>query len=771
MPLQITSLQSSSRLALALSGVLFASVAHGQAAPPDRNSAGMATDVVVPAVLGEIVVTARKQSEEAQHVPIAVTALSGAELQRSGITEMTEAVKLVPGIQMSRATGDAFTLNFRGLGTTARPQAFEQSVAMFVDGVFMGKSIQYTTSIFDIERLELIKGTQSTLLGKNSSEGAISVIPRKPKDKFSLDASAGYDLANGGYLTDVGADLPVSPTLKTRLAVHWNDQYGGIRNTVDGQIGPIDKDLGLRATVVWDPFDALGIDAFYQYSNNRRIGSSWQLIGALPAGYGSGQLDDTQAMFTPGTRSGESEDRIKMHVGTIRANWDLGGAHLVAQTAYTGYRASEIDDLDFSKDPTVEFDRYETYRQFTQELRMQPNTSAPFQYAVGVLYMSNHWTSYENQVWAVPGFPPPPSPISGQLYNGSYANNFVQSNRSYSAFVSGKYSVFERLNLAAGLRYTYETKSGTYGRTVTSAPTIWNTIANPPFDPTGFSHRSNFLDGNISLLYQASRNINIYAAMGHGSKSGGLVETNSIAIDPALLVNGNVPAALVTSGAAIKDEHTTSYEVGIKSELFNRRARVNIAIFDIDVKNFQDTVFTGGPLGFLTTNSPARSRGAEIDTAFQLSRALRLDAAYSFIDATTIIQPIVNNALLVDAAGNAVYQRFRRTQAPMSQFNIGADYSVPLTSGVDVRLGAKLRYRSGMFNQRQEQFHAAPLTTLDLSAGVKSSDGRWTLDVVAKNVANALSAEFSGPAVDPRFTAQASANTRRSVMLTAGVHF
>lgn len=377
----------------------------------------------------------------------------------------------------------------------------------------------------------------------------------------------------------------------------------------------------------------------------------------------------------------------------------------------------------------------------------------------------------------LPAWPPAPAPISGQLFNGPFTNRFVQDSKAYSAFASGTFHVSDTIRLAGGLRYTRETKDVVFGRVARTPLTIWNTVANPSFDPTPLSHNANFLDGNISLQYDFTPDVMGYASFGHGSKSGGFVETNTVAVPPELLVDGKVPAALVEAGTAIKNEYTKTYEVGFKTSLLDRKLRLNIAAFWTDIKNFQDTVFTGGPLGFITFNGPARSRGVEIETAFQVTPEFRLDGGLTYSDSTGVIQPIdpATAAPQVDANGDAVFARYRRPQAPKVIFNLSGTWEASLTDSLDYRLNASVRRRGGMFNQRQELFRTDSLTTLDLSAGIEAADGRWGLDLAARNVTNAISEDFASPNTDPLLNAvgayAAGPNAQRTITLTAKVKF
>ena len=761
--------RAGTRFSAIATGLLMAFSALAEA--PSDTPTGAISVAESPAALDKIVVTAQKRSESAQSVPITVSTLSGATLQQYEVKDLFQAVTLVPGVIFSRAPDDGLGLTFRGLGAAARPEAFEQSVALFTDGVFMGKGRLYTTSFFDVDRMEFIHGTQSTLLGKNASVGAISVVTRQPGSTFSADTTVGYEFINHGYMVDSAVDLPFGNGFSTRLAVHYNDLNGSIDNTATGNNVPIDKDLGLRLSALWTPIELLKVTASYQYADNERIGTGMQLIGALPPGFGEGVLNHQETEYTDRTRNGDAIHNMYSSIASLKADLQLGYSDLIAQTAYVHYRLNFDDDFDFNIDPYIDFQRYEEYHQFTQELRFQSDTSKALQYMVGAFYLNNHWDSTENQLWDVPAFPPPPSPISGQLYNGPFSNHFIQDANTESAFASGKYALTSEWAVSGGVRYTREDKQVLFGRTPFAPFTIWNSIANPPFAPTPLAHDSAFWDGNVSVDYQVTTTAMLYAAFAHGSKSGGYVETNSIAVPPPMLVNGKVPAALVAAGAAIADEFTKSYEIGVKSEWLERRLRLNLAIFKIDVKNFQDSVFTGGPLGFLTTNSPANSKGVEVETAFRLTSHLRFDGAVTYADATQVVRPVINGVLLVNGSGAPVYQSFTRPQAPKITATVGADYGWSFANSLAAHVGLHALHRSAMFNERQEEFPSNELTTLDISTGIATAEGRWKFDVIAKNITNAIAADFGGPSVDPRFRELESPNPGRSVMLTVSEHF
>lgn len=703
-----------------------------------------------------VTVTVQKRTESAQQVPVSVTVADRASMERNGVKDLVQAATLIPGVVFSRAPDDGLALTFRGLGTVARSQAFELSQALFVDGVFMGKGRLYTTSMFDLERLEFIQGTESTLLGKNASLGAISAVTRQPGTTPSTEGRVTYQTEHGGgYSTDLAGDLPLSDKVAIRVAAHYNDLNGWVHNDFTGHWGPEQRDTGIRSTLHAQLRDDFSVTASYQYADNKRIGASYQLVGDIPPAYGEGQLNDRTDQFTASTSNGDTLHDTQSNLANLRAELSIGELTLVSQSAFVRYKLKFVDDFDFSSDNAVNFLRDESYRQFTQEFRAQSSTERTVAYMTGLFFLDSRWDSTELQRWMVPAFPPPPAPASGQLFNGPFTNHFAQDSKSFSAFASGTWRVDPRWRLAGGIRVTRESKDAIFGRVFSAPMTVWNTIANPPFDPTPLTLRSDFLDGNASIQYDLTPDVMAYASFGHGSKAGGFAETNTIAVPPSLLVDGRVPPALVAAGATIEDEFAKSYELGLKMNLLDRRLLLNLAGFWTDVRNFQDTVFTGGSLGFITFNGPARTRGFELQSAFSLTRRLRLNGGVTYADATGTIQPIdpATSAPQVDAHGNPVLASYARSQAPKITFNVDGNYTMPVSGGTRLQFGAGIRHRGSMFNQRQEMFPSAALTTVDLLARFEDADASWGVEVAVKNVLNRISEDFASPSVDPRFGA------------------
>jgi iron complex outermembrane recepter protein len=706
--------------------------------------------------LEEVIVTAQKRTESSQDVPLTITTLSADEMSRANVRNLVQVADYVNGMVFSRAPDDGMALTFRGIGSPARSQAFEESIGLFMDGIFLAKARLYWSAFFDLDRAEMIKGTDSTLLGKNTSIGAISLITRQPGPAYEADVRVAHEFADGGETYDLGFDLPFTPVFAVREAIHYNDTAGWVKNSATGRSLPIDDDFASRTTAVLRPGETFTASASYQRSDNKRLGTPYQIVDPnLDPIYGEGVLNGQEDVFTNLTKTGETTHISDINIYSLKLQWDLDKYSLVSQTARVDYNLHYDDDFDFSPEPWIDFIRLENYQQFTEELRLASPTGSTLDYILGAFLFHSDWHSIEHQDWGVPNWPPG-TPIAGQLFNGPFTNNFNQRTDSKSMFASGTWHWTEQWRLTAGLRYSSEQKDTLFGRTNAAPLTIWNTIANPPFPETALPFSHSFLDGNANLQFSPSSDQMIYLAYGHGTKTGGYVETNTNAYP--------VPANPAVD-SRIKSEVAQTVEAGIKSTLLDHSLRINAAIFHTAISNFQDTLFTGAVAGFITENLPARTEGFEIETAWQASRTLRLGAAVTYAYATETRAP--QDAVLVPTI---LCHVCRATQAPTWNGTAGADYERPVAASLNLIASSHFRYRGSMYNQEGDAFPSAPYRPLDLSLGVASANGQWSLVGMVKNVNNSLSEDFASPSVAPNFAALGSPAPLRTVWLIAAAH-
>lgn len=705
-----------------------------------------ATETSAPRGDGDIVVTAQKRTQSTKDVPATVAVLGEEQLARAGVKDLFQAAVLVPGTTFSRAPDDGLQLTVRGLGTPARTQSFDQSVALFLDGTFLGKGRLYSNAFFDIARIEVIKGTQSTLLGKNTSLGAISIVTKKPGKSFEGYVSAGAEVENGGAYVEGAVTLPASDQLRFRFAGKYSDVKGWVHNDLTGGNYPRDRDIGVRGTAVFEPGNGIDATLSYQYSDTRRVGNGYQFVdpnGLLPASLGDRVLDGHKTSFVSQGEQGQSVHRIKSHIGNLTVNVPLGRNVLTSVTSYASYDLGFVDDFDFGAKDATYFVRGEKYHQFAQELRITSPSTDRFSYLAGLFYFNSDWKSAETQIYNTPLAIPP-----GTIFQGGFRNDFTQKTETISAFASTTYKFTDTLRLNLGLRYTDEKKDATYGRVAIAPLTFWNQVVNPPFAVTPLKFKDNFVNGNASIQFDASPNVTLYAGYGRGTKTGGFAESAQV-----LLGNPALPSD--AGGSAVASENADSFEIGAKGSAFDHAVNFEISAFLTNVKNFQDTTFTGS--SFDTSNVRVRSAGVEGSLRAKLGGGFRLEGALTYADAK-----------ITAPTERAV------SGAPKWTGNIGLLFDQDISSHAAFFANAYVRHRSSMVHQKVATFRSEPWTPVDVTIGLHAPDDRWEVRLSARNLFNDVSADFSAPPADPTLAPSIrieSPSPLRSVRLEATLRF
>lgn len=690
-------------------------------------------------VLDEVVVTAQKRAQSVQDVPITVETLQGADLTAKGIDNLFDLATVVPGVVFSRAPDDGLALTVRGLGTAARTQSFDQSVALFLDGMFVGKGRMYAGAFFDVDRVEVIKGTQSTLLGKNTSLGAISLITRKPGDELSGNISASYDLSYGGVILDGGIDIPVSDILAIRAAGHFVDRNGWVENIAVGENSPRDKEVAGRITAQWEPTDTFNLTTMVQYSDFERSGNGFQFVspdGTLPdaveAVVGEAVLDGVKNSFSSRGPDGESFHDTEVLSINVTANYEAMGHTFTSVTSYASYDLNFIDDFDFgvlaatgtNTNPSTDFTRTEDYSQFSQEFRIASPTGQKLEYLAGVFYFTSEWNSIETQIYETPFniTPDPTSPL--EIFSGTFANDFSQKTDTISIFGSMTLNASDRFRIIGGLRYTDESKDHVFGRR-SIIPTFWTTVVNPPFDDTALPFDDDFLNGNLAAQYDLTDDVMLYASYGVGTKTGGYAESAA------------VPTGNPLVEAYVGSETAKAIEVGLKSTIFDGRARFNVAMFVTDVEDFQETSFSGA--SFDTINSQVQAVGAEASLLWRMSEHVTLDTAWTYVDAE-----VEAGTFLIGGVSTDLLAR-KPAQSPELTGHFGLLGEWELSRTWNVNGSAFFRHRSEMIHQYIDTYRSDPLSTIDLTVGISNPDSGWALNLIGTNLTNEISADFSGP--------------------------
>lgn len=689
-------------LAAALSAAApSAAIAQTTEPPPDEDQT----------TVEDIVVTARRFEERLQSTPVAVSAFTSEGLEASGASSLTDVTAVVPNLTMS-STGSGgggasnAQIYMRGIGQSDFLVTTDPGVAVYVDGVYYARTTGSVFDVLDLERLEVLRGPQGTLFGKNTIGGAINLISRRPSDEYGGQ----LQVTTGSFdRSDVRAsvDVPLSDTLRTRFSGVWQNRDGTTdRVLVGDQLGDQDQ-LGARAYIEWTPSDDLMFtlivdgtranqssanSALLAFNPSAGLAPLWINLVATPQGL-SLPIVNGSTPFTS-SATGPNVSDLDLWGSSLTAQWDLGSdLTFKSITAYRELSARFARDADNSPSRYVETDNTVDQHQLSQEFQLiGGGPDSRLRWVLGAYYF-DEWARDTNDVrlasglWAaleaLPGAVIPLSPAAcptlclggaGNPLNTGFDLDFDIYNRvdtlSYAVFGQGSFSLTDRWSLTAGLRYTQEDKTYFlfHQRVNAGVPIIPPTTVSASFDD---------LSPRFGLEYQASENIFLYGSASRGFKSGGF--------------NGRptVTAAVQSFGP----ETLWSYEAGVKLDLFDRRMRLNLATFfnqydDIQLTSVSAT--SSGNLILITQNAgQAEATGFEAELTAVPMEGLNLTASLGYINAEyTELNP-----------GATVTLDTQLMKTPEWTASAAASYTFALTEGMgDLTLRGDWSYRSRVFN-------------------------------------------------------------------------
>jgi iron complex outermembrane recepter protein len=695
------------------------------------------------AAIPDIVVTARKRSESVQKIPIVMDVVSDRQLAGSGAATIMQLAQIDPSVNIAKApTGSQIGVTIRGLGSSPGAPSFDSSVSLFEDGLYLPRSREYVSAMFDVQRVEVIKGTQAALLGKNTSLGAIDVITRKPGDTFSIDMRSSYEFERGSTLLSGGVDVPLTDTLKLRLSGQTLNDQGWVYNRLSSDYGPKNRDDAFRGILVWKPRPGIDVTLLGQHEHARNTGSGVEFatlnplalqLAALAGAPGSLTADfdrtDAMSLTTLGTDQWEriTSDRV---IGTV--NIALGGGTLTSITGYTRYGDNNLSDIDFLPGDYATQSIDEASRQFSQELRFVSDTGHRLDYVVGALYLHNRLISNTTNAANYPFGPAPGLPASYNIV-GTERTLFNQGTDTFSAFGQGTVHLGGRLRAIAGLRYTNEHKQVDLARQAL-APGLYSAVIFPPYAPFSLARTDRPFDYSFGLQYDLAHTITGYVSYGKGTKSGGFASS-----------------ATYLDQSEYNRETARTIEAGVKAQDSARRWLLDLSAFHTFVDNFQVVTFNGS--AFDVFNTDLASNGFEVQSSWTPWRALRLFLNSTYDDAhdhhTGLAIPL----------------------APRWSGSGGLSVDRPINAAFDFVADGTVNFRSSRTFQQQPATATIgrAFTTLNLDLGVKSADERWDIRLIGRNLANAYGIAFAFPT--PTIGTQSVISERsRTIALQVSLH-
>lgn len=659
--------------------------------------------------LQDIIVTAQRRGENLQRVPISISAISADQLQSRGIATTAD-------IKMAVASADVPVLNgyalpfIRGIGTKAAGPATESSVSTYIDSVYIGSSAATLLSFNNIARVEVLKGPQGTLFGRNATGGLISIVTRDPTDELQLNAHAGY----GNYDT-ARADLyvggPISTGVKADFAAYMNRQGEGYgTNLLTGKdVGRVFHDYGLRTKWLIESgaltahltadYGAMKTSTFVQ---RVALGYSAPPPYAAGSSYG-GSPWDTNVTISPilRTRGGGLSAKL---------DYDIGSAvTLTSITAWRKSRYHNIFDGDVTPTAGTIINAMQTDEQFSQEIQLLSGPSSSFTWVVGA-YLYDAKGRFDPAARILSG-PASAGPFAGVRNSLTYAQQDVFSLAPYA---QATVEIFDATRLTLGLRYSYE-KRKQHGEGSNFSPSDVQVGPTTTIDQQLIANK---LTWRIALDHQFGRDLLGYLSYNRGFKSGG-----------ANLTSVTAPM--------YRPEQLDAYELGLKATLFDRRVRFNTAAFYYDYKDVQVSAASAGIIS-IYNGAQARTYGLEMELDAQVTNQLHLSAGYTYLDAkfTSFPNAVINtpNAaggvrqVIGSAKGNSL------PNAPKSVFTAGASYAIDLGAN-KLTLNGNFYHNSGFAaepdNFRRQSSYQLYNASIDLTIA-----DRWSVSLWGKNLSN-----------------------------------
>ncbi|GAB3113343.1 TonB-dependent receptor [Aestuariicella hydrocarbonica] len=718
--------------------------------------------------LEEVVVTAQKRAESLQDVPISVSAMGGDKLAEAGIENLQDLSAYVPNLKV--VDGGLVPLMFiRGIGSGAN-QGFEQSVGTYSDGIYMGRSLQSRSSFMDLERVEVLRGPQSILFGKNSIAGAISLVSAKPTDDFEGKASISYAPEYGETEVNAYVSGPITESLRARLAVRDRQEDGYLENITRNSEAPQADEKAARLTVDWDVSDNLLATLKLETADIERAGRIGQVID-----YGNYQVNPATAGLLNGDdefdyKVGANEDNklsFESNNVVLKLDYIVGEHTITSTTGYSDFDYQETNyDGDWSEIRVVDMDMAEEFEQFSQEIRLTSPGGEAVDYIMGAFYQ----TSEQEYSELARLSPSTVGLVAGGLpvFDSAVDRPFTQEGDTWAVFAQATWNATDRLRLTAGLRYTEEKKEGTRDQTLYSlnlAPGVKQSdielIPNSGFtvenalaldaSAGGFRLADHSLSGkrdeevltpSLNVQYDLTGDIMLYATYSTGYKSGGFDARGINGATSANNPNGYNILAMGGDNFQFDEEEAETLELGAKMTLLDGAAELNLAAYQTDYTDMQVSVYDG-TFGYSVFNAgAAKVQGLELDGRWMATENLMFVASaaylnYEWTDYSEGVCPGVGTQIASPSgSGNCDLSGRENMHAPEWTVNLSANHDYTLTDNLQLRttLDANFmdnHYVAGSLDRRQEQ---AAATTFNARIALSPFDEKWQVALSGKNL-------------------------------------
>lgn len=705
----------------------------------------------------EVMVTAQKRPQSSQDVPISIAAVSGDALDSQVIISFDELAADLPNVEFIASPGLDGAIGMRGVYTSTGNPAFEQSVGVYSDGIYISRGRLYNLAFLDLASVEVLRGPQGVLQGKNSVAGAVNFISRKPTDTFEGRLTAHYEIENGSYSGTAILSGPLSERIRGRIALQ--DQYtGGYLDfpRLDKKDQNESESKGIRASLEFDVTESSTLLLRYDHQLSESTGiffGPYKFQGGVRDTYEglyqsidpnfdyvtNGVISNGKLLTVDESGNIATTDKLPSQgaeVDMFSATYNLeleSRAEITSITSYTDYSTHALYVNSFNPIDWLtqgDDDQDEAFDQFTQEFRYASPVGETFEYVTGLYYLAQNLDASTDGTIvnaSALGYPTMASFVQDA--------GFVQDTESISAFGQVTWNISDVFRANMGIRNTYEVKSAE--AFLTSYTPDRSVVLAPGFNPLADLFSSNFsnkdkrteksIDPSISVQWDFSEEAMLYASWTSATKAGGFNASDS---------RGD--------NFEYEEETASSFEVGAKLSLLGNRMQVNVALFNSDYSDLQVNAWDSTASSFKTGNAAeATTRGIEADFIYLVNNALKVGGTFAYLDATYDDYPGASCSVgeseegnCIDGSRNAAGDILR--QAPEWSANAFAELSIDVSDGMELMSRLSANYTDSYFMSATNDPYMLvdPYSKIDAQVSLLSTESTWSVSLLAKNLTN-----------------------------------
>lgn len=695
--------------------------------------------------LETVTVTARRREESAQAVPTPMSVVSGQALETQRVYRIQDLQQLVPSVNVSYMHARQSSVSIRGLGNNPASDGLEGSVGLYIDNVYLGRPGMAVFDLMDIEQLDVLRGPQGTLFGKNTTAGVINISTRAPSftPERSIETSVGED----GYFQTKGTiSGPLNDELAGRFSAYRTRSDGDIKNEYDGHDLNGGSRQGFRGQLLFKPNESFNLRWIGDYNEEDSSAGTQVLYSTGPTINGVNQYESRAeaagATLVDGSHRKvnlNSEQHVTVFQGgtSLEANWTLPSDFtLTSVSSYRWWDFTPRNDDGLNVSAAYNAGVSVRDKQWSQEFRLASPTGGFFDYVLGAYYFGSDLdnktvTEYGPQADIWYGTP------TGALANvNSVGYGHIETD-SFALFAQGTWHLTERLDFTAGVRGTYEEKYAWVNRdapeggaTVTGAAASSRNGRVGAYDSGDLNQYSSSPSGLLNLSYHFTDDFLGYATLSHGEKSGG--------------VNLSVGSA-TTAGAdslLVGTERANNAELGFKSTLWDRRLQLNANLFWTQVNDYQANAYdAANRVSYLTNAGSVRSRGVELESTLIPLRGLTLNVNGSYNDVRYLsykdapcppeVSLAANAPASCDLTGHQV------VGASKWIGNANGEYKWDLDNGLQKYVTASYAFRSKAVGTLEDSDYGQipSYAVVNFSTGLRGNyeQGQWDVSLWLKN--------------------------------------